>query len=81
MTLIRLPIAFGGRLDENFALTAPLLPCGLVILPQITLILDLFSCPGQAVRLNKTNNRSVNKKGTKALVTQISTNECAVDPL
>ena len=81
MTLIRLPIAFGGRLDENFALTAPLLPCGLVILPQITLILDLFSCPGQAVRLNKTNNRSVNKKGTIALVTQISTNEYAVDPL
>ena len=37
-TLILLPMAFDGRFLRNLARTAPLLPCGLVTLPQITLM-------------------------------------------
>lgn len=51
MILIRRPMACDGKLDENFALTDPLFPCDLVTFPQITLILDLFSCPGHDVKL------------------------------
>lgn len=40
--LILLPMAVGGRLDLNLALTAPELPCGLVTFPQIALIFVLF---------------------------------------
>ena len=36
--LTRLPIAFDGKLRWNLARTAPLLPCGRVTLPQITLM-------------------------------------------
>ena len=38
--LTRLPIAFAGKLRWNLARTPPLLPCGRVIFPQITLICD-----------------------------------------
>lgn len=34
-TRTRAPIDFGGRLDLNLALTTPLLPWGLVTLPQM----------------------------------------------
>ena len=39
ITLTLAPKDFGGRLWLNFARTTPELPCGLVTLPQITLIL------------------------------------------
>ena len=44
-TLTDPPIALAGKLCLNFALTAPVLPCGRVILPQITLILLAFLFP------------------------------------
>ena len=42
MTLRVEPMALGGRFLLNWALTRPLFPCDLVILPQITLNFVLF---------------------------------------
>lgn len=53
-TRIRRPIAFGGKFLRNFARTAPLLPCGRVIFPQITRKWLGFSWPGHAVFLHRT---------------------------
>lgn len=41
MTLTDAPNDRGGRLLVNLARTTPLLPCGLVTLPQIHLIFEL----------------------------------------
>lgn len=48
ITLTEAPKDRGGRLCTNFALTTPLLPCGLVTLPHMTLI--LVPCRSRAAR-------------------------------
>lgn len=55
--LMRFPSAFEGKFFRNFARTAPLLPCGRVTLPQMTLKwFGFFSLrPAIAVLLNKIN--------------------------
>jgi hypothetical protein len=48
---MRCPIALAGKFLLNLALTAPLVPCGLVTLPQIALTLDFtdLGFPGTQV--------------------------------
>lgn len=48
ITLTEAPNERGGRLWANLALTTPLLPCGRVTLPQMTLI--LVPCRSRAAR-------------------------------
>ena len=66
-TLIRRPMACGGRLLRNWARTAPLLPWGRVTLPQITRWWFAFSRFGTAVLLNQIITKCASKNFVKIL--------------